>query len=609
MEASSSRQSNMDLSLDDLLFSVGDDSAMAVPYDEADDMIPQSRSPSSELGALNVIHGIDSTAPLAMENSTQNRTNIDWQASFEQANAVAAETDVGSAHQDAGFSFLDQLGGEMEMDASKHEDPSAPNPPMTAIDEFFIKRGAYRPLAPCNHCRRRRLQCLILQTTAVNPNPTKSCSSCVALFRECSLSGREKRDPSAFETSWPVIGHLHGVSEQGSSFELLEEGQSSQPVTRGASVSALSSKRTNTRSVRKTRVLRHWFASHIDHPYPSEEEKVALSGQSGLSKSQVVNWFANTRRRHRLSAHSQSNQGSKIFLQGSPMPHQLGMSPMERWRNSPPEEDPASASAIESALSTHSSSHGSAENFDLSFLDRPGSSASADSLRYPKHSLNDMSSNSASSCYSNRSAIEPAFISRSANSSAGEGSTLSRRPNSRSKSTKFQAFQCTFCRQSYKKKYDWVRHERSIHLPGLDSWVCSTPVPPDQSYLVWRMNESNPQCVFCGHASPTDDHIQSHEFDTCAERPVSERKFTRKDHLWQHLIKFHRCQKWDGFKPDLSLLQHRQDKIHSRCGFCQMATESWEDRMDHLALHFRSGLTMESWTGGCGIDDVEDHGS
>lgn len=73
--------------------------------------------------------------------------------------------------------------------------------------------GAYRPPAPCTHCRRHRLQCLIIRTTSANPNPITSCSSCVALFRECSLSKGQKRLPSCFETFSPVLGHLHGLPE------------------------------------------------------------------------------------------------------------------------------------------------------------------------------------------------------------------------------------------------------------------------------------------------------------------------------------------------------------------------------------------------------------
>lgn len=73
--------------------------------------------------------------------------------------------------------------------------------------------GTYRPPVPCTYCRRHRLQCLTIRTTSANPNPVTSCSSCVALFRECSLSRGEKRQPSGFETLSPVMGHLHGVTE------------------------------------------------------------------------------------------------------------------------------------------------------------------------------------------------------------------------------------------------------------------------------------------------------------------------------------------------------------------------------------------------------------
>lgn len=204
---------------------------------------------------------------------------------------------------------------------------------------------------------------------------------------------------------------------------------------------------------------------------------------------------------------------------------------------------------------------------------------------------------------------DAAFFSRSGSSSMAEGPSISRTASSRSRTKKFVVFQCTFCEQSFKKKYDWVRHERSIHLPGLDSWICALPVTRDQSFLVWRMSEDGPQCLFCGENSPSDEHIQAHEFDTCAERPVSERKFTRKDHLWQHLHKFHGCRKWDGWKPDLSLLQHRQDIIRSQCGFCQVMMDSWGERTDHIAAHFRSGLTMEQWVGGSGIHDPGDMGT
>lgn len=84
--------------------------------------------------------------------------------------------------------------------------------PLSNVSQWLD--GAYRPPVPCTHCRRHRLQCLIIRTTPANPNPITSCSSCVALFRECSLSKGEKRQPSRFETFSPVLGHLHGLPEQ-----------------------------------------------------------------------------------------------------------------------------------------------------------------------------------------------------------------------------------------------------------------------------------------------------------------------------------------------------------------------------------------------------------
>ncbi|OKL59208.1 hypothetical protein UA08_05918 [Talaromyces atroroseus] len=46
-----------------------------------------------------------------------------------------------------------------------------------------------------------------------------------------------------------------------------------------------------------TDVLRAWFHEHLDHPYPTEEDKQVFMNQTGLSISQISNWFINARRR------------------------------------------------------------------------------------------------------------------------------------------------------------------------------------------------------------------------------------------------------------------------------------------------------------------------
>ncbi|KAL8809531.1 MAG: hypothetical protein Q9200_003334 [Gallowayella weberi] len=47
-----------------------------------------------------------------------------------------------------------------------------------------------------------------------------------------------------------------------------------------------------------TDVLRAWLNDHLDHAYPSEEQKQHLIRETGLTDKQVGNWFINARRRN-----------------------------------------------------------------------------------------------------------------------------------------------------------------------------------------------------------------------------------------------------------------------------------------------------------------------
>ncbi|KAL4885652.1 hypothetical protein BJY04DRAFT_231088 [Aspergillus karnatakaensis] len=477
--------------------------------------------------------------------------------------------------------------------------------------DFFLPQGAWRPQEPCTYCRRMRLQCFSLQTTDANPNPVTSCSSCVALFRQCSLAERHKRQPHHYETDRPVIDQLHGIREDdffvGGSTDIFDVGENGVPEPFAHSTNntesfglppnqASETAVSHSRSVRRTRPLREWLACNLAHPYPTKAEKADLATQTGLTRTQINNWFLNARRRQRHSGKAVAQRQS-FPLQGSPMPSSSPlsmMSPLDRWRCSPPEDEPITISpaVLEKAFSD------SFYNMDSgpASAGYASSSISGDSwLQSQPQSLYTSSASGSTSglCHSHESSSHFGSLS----TRNDEFTQPSRLLSSQGLAVSNPIFQCTFCSRKFKKRFDWRRHEVSVHMPKLNSWVCSVPLGADESYLIWRTGQESPECIFCGHASPTDDHFRTHEFEYCAEGRASGRVFSRKDHLWQHLYKFHGCRKWDGWTPDLASLKTNLDAVNSRCGFCNVAMASWTEREQHMAEHFLQGLTMASWAG------------
>lgn len=109
------------------------------------------------------------------------------------------------------------------------------------------------------------------------------------------------------------------------------------------------------------RTLKNWLAVHNQHPYPNEDEMAALQTRTGLNKAQLTNWFANARRRGKVQAvrpaspqvhHNQSGPIDIIQRPGTPAVRQgpNHKDPLQRWVDSPPEHEPASAQDIARAM-------------------------------------------------------------------------------------------------------------------------------------------------------------------------------------------------------------------------------------------------------------------
>ncbi|THW33473.1 hypothetical protein D6D25_05395, partial [Aureobasidium pullulans] len=144
-------------------------------------------------------------------------------------------------------------------------------------------------------------------------------------------------------------------------------------------------------------------------------------------------------------------------------------------------------------------------------------------------------------------------------------------------------FQCTFCTDTFATKFEWTRHETSLHLP-LKRFICCPFAPIQKS-----VDTGTEICAYCGLVSPDPEHIASHNHDYCQSRDPDARIFLRKDHLRQHLRSVHEC----------DMLAHMDHWlleavwVNSRCGFCGDRFSIWSERNEHLAGHFRNGYHMD----------------
>ncbi|KAJ5535906.1 hypothetical protein N7513_009092 [Penicillium frequentans] len=150
--------------------------------------------------------------------------------------------------------------------------------------------------------------------------------------------------------------------------------------------------------------------------------------------------------------------------------------------------------------------------------------------------------------------------------------------------SKPRMFCCTFCCDKFKSKYDWARHEKSLHL-NLESWTCA---PYGGSVILPSTGRTH--CAYCNQLNPTSDHLEQHNHGNCQQEI---RSFRRKDHLLQHLRLFHRL----DTMPLIDNWKTAVTEFPSRCGFCDNPMETWTERADHLSAHFRKGCTMAQWEG------------
>ncbi|KAG9250356.1 uncharacterized protein F5Z01DRAFT_666552 [Emericellopsis atlantica] len=374
------------------------------------------------------------------------------------------------------------------------------------------------------------------------------------------------------------------------------------PAANASSSSALPPKVGTRFSRESLKILRNWLSTHSRHPFPTDEERDMLERQTGLNKTQILNWLANARRRGKVpeyktaSPRTESPGGREIPNRrraGTPAPTSRTpfMNPLERWVDSPPEHEPANPDAIALALASSSP----LPKRD-SYHHTPADTFSGSSHCRPSPASSNGTSRSSSSAYSHESRDSTGSLSLFSSRRQRRKRRGARQHSSNKTplTAPTNTFQCTFCTETFSTKHTWQRHEKSLHL-ALDRWVCAPHGPTSSN------NDGIQSCVFCGELDPGIEHMQNHNYTICQSRPLEERTFHRKDHLGQHLRLVH------NLKPaqlvrQLSEWKMESPDVRSTCGFCGLEMSTFAARADHLAEHFKMGSTMADWKGDWGLD-------
>ncbi|RHZ49045.1 2-dehydropantoate 2-reductase [Aspergillus thermomutatus] len=152
------------------------------------------------------------------------------------------------------------------------------------------------------------------------------------------------------------------------------------------------------------------------------------------------------------------------------VPNTRAANPMERWRESPPEDEPASISAILEALNC-----APGKQFNPVYSDSVNTEDADCNLRQyrapPSTTNGESSASSRALLDSNRSrSSSREFKVRKGRTASGRARKATRR--GRTQHTDHRKFCCTFCCDKFKTKYDWAQHEKSLHL-NLEEWQCA----------------------------------------------------------------------------------------------------------------------------------------
>ncbi|KAF2244559.1 hypothetical protein BU26DRAFT_80109 [Trematosphaeria pertusa] len=373
----------------------------------------------------------------------------------------------------------------------------------------------------------------------------------------------EPGDVPLMDVLWPELAAQAFASEQWDAPLPLDVADSSLPpraIVASAPVPSLEEDDEDSGRKKRRRIppnakklLEECFEHHREDPYVPQEQIEDLASRTGLSIRQVRTFFANARARKlpKVSSPQSPSSPRKASKMDIQQTQSTQPGPMERFLSSSPEDEGLSEDAVREAAVSMKPPTDASPRRHSSITDARSVSDSARSSA---------SSSSAASVDSVNNRGPRRGRKRQREPTAKILPSIDRKPSSPSRK-----YQCTFCTLDFAQKYDWRRHEESVHFPQKE-WVCIPDGPVDAS-----------RCVFCDELNPDQRHLDAHKAITCSETPRAQRAFLRKDKLIQHIKQVHACPPPQGIGRWCRPVVRR---VVLLCGFCGKTLPDWATRVE-----------------------------
>ena len=177
------------------------------------------------------------------------------------------------------------------------EAPPAPEK-VTLIVEDAALQAEFRQLASLNNARITELELFYqTQSAAIVTQRTDAIS---ALMQTTSSNGDSLSSPDRYRRELARVNQYydrqqcHLTARVNSSLQLVKRAMPADVAPPGGKRRKTKSRNLSAEAVD---IMRAWYEAHMEHPYPTDDEKASMADRGGITVAQVKAWFANKRNR------------------------------------------------------------------------------------------------------------------------------------------------------------------------------------------------------------------------------------------------------------------------------------------------------------------------